>query len=107
VTSGLVAECLDAFSALASRNEVILMWVPWHCGIPGNEGADKLARQGEAVPLLGPEPALGILGPQQEMLLITGLSANIIPPAIIDQVTDKVNFLLVDNLRKELKAYLN
>jgi ribonuclease HI len=60
VTSGLVAECLDALSALASRNEVILMWVPGHCGIPGNEGADKLARQGAATPLLDPEPALGI-----------------------------------------------
>jgi ribonuclease HI len=44
VTSGLVAECLHALSALASHNEVILMWVPGHCSIPGNEGADKLAR---------------------------------------------------------------
>jgi ribonuclease HI len=60
VTSELVAECLDALSALASLNEVSLMWVPWHCGIPGNEEADKLARQASAMPLLGPEPAHGI-----------------------------------------------
>jgi hypothetical protein len=60
VTSGLTTECLDALSALASRNEVILMWVPGHFGIPSNEGIDKLVRHGAATPLLGPEPALGI-----------------------------------------------
>jgi len=60
VTSGLVAECLDALSALASLNRVTLAWVPRHRGISGNEEADKLARQASAMPLLGPEPALGI-----------------------------------------------
>jgi ribonuclease HI len=54
VTLGLVAECLDAVSALASRNKVTLIWVPGHCGIPGNDKADKLARQEAAMPLLGP-----------------------------------------------------
>jgi ribonuclease HI len=60
VTSRLVAECLDALSAVASLIEVTLISVPGHCGIPGNEEADKLARQASATPLLGPEPALGI-----------------------------------------------
>jgi hypothetical protein len=60
VTLGLGAECLDAFSALDSLNEVIFMWVPGHCGIPASEKADKLARQVSAMLLLGPETALGI-----------------------------------------------
>jgi ribonuclease HI len=60
VTSGLAAECLDTLSALACLNDVTLTWVPGHCGFLGNEEADKLARQASAVPLLGPESALGI-----------------------------------------------
>jgi len=60
VTSELVAECLDALSALASLNEVTLAWMLGHRVIPGNEEADKLARQVSTMPLLGPEPALGI-----------------------------------------------
>jgi hypothetical protein len=47
-------------SALANQNAVILMWVRRHHGITGNEKGDILARQGSAMPLLGPEPALGI-----------------------------------------------
>jgi hypothetical protein len=60
VTLGLGAECLDALTALARQNEVTLMWVPGHCGIFGNEKAEKLARQEAAMPLLSPEPAPGI-----------------------------------------------
>jgi ribonuclease HI len=60
VTSILITECLKALSGLAGRNEVILAWVPGHCGIPGNEETDRLARQTSGLPLHGPERALGI-----------------------------------------------
>jgi ribonuclease HI len=60
VTSRLVAECLDALSALANLNEVTLIWMPRHQGILGNEKADKFARQASATSILGPDPAVGI-----------------------------------------------
>jgi ribonuclease HI len=60
VTSRLVAECLDALYALESLNEVTLIWVPGHQDILGNEQGDMFARQVSAMPILGPEPALGI-----------------------------------------------
>jgi ribonuclease HI len=60
VISRLVEECQEALSALATINEVTLVWVPGHHGILGKEMADKLARQASAMPLLGPAPALGI-----------------------------------------------
>jgi ribonuclease HI len=49
-----------SLSAMASRNEVNLTWVLGDCGIPGNETAGKLARQGAAMPLLSPQQILGI-----------------------------------------------
>jgi ribonuclease HI len=58
VASGLVAECLDALSELASLNEVTLTWVQRYWGIFGNEEANKLARQASVMLLLGPDPVL-------------------------------------------------
>jgi hypothetical protein len=107
VNSRLVAECLDALSVLSNRNEVILIRVPGHCGIPGNEKVDKLARPGAAMMLLGPEPALGIPSVQQESQSRNGPRFNTTLPGKIYQVTDMVNFLLVNHARKELMTCLN
>jgi hypothetical protein len=60
VTSALVAECLNALSALAGLNEVTQVLVLGHCGICGNEDAQKLAKQVSATLLTGHKPALGI-----------------------------------------------
>jgi hypothetical protein len=60
VISKLVEKFQEALTALATLNEVTLIWVPGHYGILGNEMADRLARQASAMPLLGLEPALGI-----------------------------------------------
>jgi hypothetical protein len=39
-----LSQCQEALSALATINEVTLVWVPGHHGILGNKMADKLAR---------------------------------------------------------------
>jgi hypothetical protein len=66
VKSDLVVECLNALSGVAGQNEVILAWVPGHCGIQGNEEADRLAKQASGLPLQGLNRLLGYLGVRQE-----------------------------------------
>jgi len=106
VTSGLVSECLDALTALFSLNEVTLAWVPGHRGIPGNDEADKLARQASAMPLLGLEPALGIRKCSAREAIKNSAEVNIIVPGEICKATDMASFLLADHVRKELRACL-
>ena len=50
----------DGSKANSGQVLLTLIWVPGHRGILGNEETDKLARQASAMPLLVPEPALGI-----------------------------------------------
>ncbi|KAJ8985201.1 hypothetical protein NQ317_018230 [Molorchus minor] len=60
VKSRLVLKCKKSLNNLASRNKVILTWVPGHSGVRGNEEADRLAREGSAMYPIGPEPILGV-----------------------------------------------
>jgi ribonuclease HI len=42
----LVWECMQVLEKLSKSNKVTLMWIPGHQGIPGNEEADRLAKEG-------------------------------------------------------------
>jgi len=46
---------------LANWNEVIFLWGPELCGIPGSEKADEFAWQGATLLLFGQQLARGIL----------------------------------------------
>jgi ribonuclease HI len=61
ITSKLVWDCHQSLMQLARQTRVQLIWVPGHEGIVGNKTADQLARTGSDHPLIGPEPACGIL----------------------------------------------
>ncbi|KAJ8914612.1 hypothetical protein NQ315_015349 [Exocentrus adspersus] len=60
VTSRLLWECWEELSDLARHNRVVLLWVPGHSGIKGNEKADELARKGSSASYIGPKPAVGV-----------------------------------------------
>ena len=44
--SGKEQELRIMLKELADTNRVALQWIPSHCGIPGNEAADQLAKKG-------------------------------------------------------------
>ncbi|KAJ8918239.1 hypothetical protein NQ315_014109 [Exocentrus adspersus] len=58
VTSRLLWECWKELSDLARHKRVVLLWVPGHSGIKGNEKADELVRKGLSASYIGPEPAV-------------------------------------------------
>jgi hypothetical protein len=43
--SSLVWECMQVLEKLSKSIKVTLMWIPGHQGIPGNEEADRLAKE--------------------------------------------------------------
>jgi len=93
VTSGLVAECLDAVFALASLYEVTLIWVPGHCGILGNKKLISLLDKRQLRHYLVQSWLLVYLRVQLEKQLRTGLTINITGPGEICQVIDMASFL--------------
>jgi ribonuclease HI len=56
--SRAVLECFSLLSELSHNNEVILLWVPGHSGVPGNEMVDELARVGSSEPATAAFPFL-------------------------------------------------
>jgi ribonuclease HI len=50
--SVLVWKCMQAQEKLNVSNKVRLVWIQGHQGIPRNEEADKLAKEGTIEPLL-------------------------------------------------------
>jgi len=60
ITSGVVKESLEALNELGKENSVALFWTPGNTGIPGNEVADELAKDGAQRSILGPELFCGI-----------------------------------------------
>ncbi|XP_069962358.1 uncharacterized protein [Bactrocera oleae] len=49
-SSPLISEIRDKL--IDSRNKIIVMWIPGHCGIPGNELADKEAKNATLSPCI-------------------------------------------------------
>ena len=59
-TSKLTLDTVLILNKLGIQNEVYLHKVAAHTGIPGNERADILAKEGANTPPIGPEPFLSI-----------------------------------------------
>jgi ribonuclease HI len=60
ITSKTVEICSKTLNLLGENNTVSLEWVKPHCGIHGNEMADKIAKKAANTPFIGPEPVLPI-----------------------------------------------
>ncbi|KAL5253029.1 hypothetical protein ACHWQZ_G015702 [Mnemiopsis leidyi] len=58
VKSRLILETINGLNKLGETNQVSISihWIPGQEGVPGNERADELARQGSNVRPIGPEP---------------------------------------------------
>ena len=56
----LVRDCIENLNMLSQQNQVLLMWVPGHSDIEGNERADTLAKMGAHTVCEIPEPAVPV-----------------------------------------------
>ena len=56
----LVGDCIENLNTLSQENQVLLMWVPGHSDIEGNERADTLAKMGAHTMCEIPEPAVPV-----------------------------------------------
>jgi len=45
-TDDSIKNLKDTLVQLTGHNQVVIQWIPAHCGIPGNDKADLLARDG-------------------------------------------------------------
>jgi len=46
LTNNTLPHLANALQLLSNNCRVALQWIPAHCGVPGNEQADTLAKQG-------------------------------------------------------------
>ena len=60
IKNKLVLECKEILNQLARNNTVNISWIPGHEGHMGNEVADRLAKIGTSMEVVGPEPVIPI-----------------------------------------------
>ena len=65
----MVLEGKIEINKLAENNNISLNWIPGHEGHMGNEVADRLAKRGSQMEILGPEPSVPIQSSQLKKIV--------------------------------------
>ena len=63
--SGKVPHLDNDLSRISNKRKIVLQWIPSHCGIPGNERADELAKEGTRLE----QPDLPVSYHQKKMMV--------------------------------------